>query len=323
MTKREDFIAALERREPEGAVPLWELEFHIWNKAAKKDLVLGQEFEQLSTFEKERAIYQNAEVFVSVSEKYHFAGLTLPSMYWEIGNGIPAYYWLPDEWRYRQAKVLHNLSPELMLVANCIGILGTPMGEEYVEFAYRLYDAPDDIEQQAKKILQEGIISAQKFHDHGVEIGLTTSDLADNLRTYMNPRQLDRFVWPYLHQWNEELQKLGMYTILHSDGNLMSCLNHIVDSGVNCLQAIDPTAGMNIFEIKKAVGDKLCLAGNIDCRILLSENPEIVYEETKNLLVQCKEGGGFILGASNAVQQEVPIENYDAMIQAWRDYGEY
>jgi hypothetical protein len=30
-----------------------------------------------------------------------------------------------------------------------------------------------------------------------------------------------------------------------------------------------------------------------------------------------------VLGASNAVQPEVPMENYHAMIQAWKDFGPY
>ena len=33
--------------------------------------------------------------------------------------------------------------------------------------------------------------------------------------------------------------------------------------------------------------------------------------------------GGFVLGASNAVQLEVPKENYLAMIQAWEEHGHY
>ena len=51
--------------------------------------------------------------------------------------------------------------------------------------------------------------------------------------------------------------------------------------------------------------------------------PDDVYAATRDVLVACKAGGGLVLGASNAVQPEVPIANYRAMIEAWRDYGEY
>jgi hypothetical protein len=51
--------------------------------------------------------------------------------------------------------------------------------------------------------------------------------------------------------------------------------------------------------------------------------PEQVYIATRDLLLDNKAGGGLVLGASNAVQPEVPIGNYWAMIEAWRDYGRY
>jgi uroporphyrinogen decarboxylase len=324
MTKRDDLIAALHNRQPDGNVPVWELEFHLWDAVSGKHLLVGAEFASLTEREKERAVYSNAEIYVSVCEKLHFAALTLPSMYWEIGPGYPAYYWLPEEWRDRQTLAVRRMAPaDLMLVANCSALLGIPMGEEYVPFAYRLFDAPDEIQETAEAKLSEGIESAARFFDLGVEIGLSTSDLADNHSTYMNPGQLDRYVWPYLARWAEALKEMGMISILHSDGNLSACLDQIADSGVNCLQAIDPTAGMELLTVKEKVGGRICLSGNVDCRLLVASAPQAVYESTAALLQSCKQGGGFILGAANAVQSAVPLENYLALIQAWKDFGPY
>ena len=50
---------------------------------------------------------------------------------------------------------------------------------------------------------------------------------------------------------------------------------------------------------------------------------EALVAATRDLLVACKGDGGLVLGASNAVQPEVPIANYWAMIEAWQDYGRY
>ncbi len=324
MTKKEDMISALTNCQPAGRVPLWELEFHLWDKFAEKRLVIGEEYQKLTDGEKERAVYDNAEIFISVSERLHFSAITLPSQYWEIGPRSPAYYWMPEEGRDRQAKMLRKLAPpDLMLVANCSALLGIPMREDYVDFAYRLYDAPDEIDDLAEQKLQEGIKAAKRFFELGVEIGLTTSDLADNHSTFMNPRQLDRYVWPYLDRWVDALRKLGMFSILHSDGNLNSCLDRIADLGVDCLQAIDPTARMSMHKVKQTVGRRLCLSGNVDCRLLLGESPADVFDATSDLLNTCKEGGGLILGASNAVQTGVPVENYLALVRAWEINGGY
>jgi uroporphyrinogen decarboxylase len=324
MTRKEDMIEAFSNRQPAGRVPVWELEFHLWDQVSGKRLVIGQEYQGLTEQEKEKALYHNAEIFLSVSEQLHFSAITLPSQYWEISPGAPAYYWMPEEGRDRQALILRNMAPDdLMLVANCSALLGMPMREDYVDFAYRLFDAPNEIDALAKQRLQDGIQDAIRFFDLGVEIGLSTSDLADNHSTFMNPSQLERFVWPYLDRWVEALKELGMFSILHSDGNLRACLDRIADSGVNCLQAIDPTAGMNMLRVKQQVGSRLCLSGNIDCKLLLSESPDSVFEATKELLNTCTGGGGLIVGASNAVQSVVPVENYLAITRAWEKFGGY
>ncbi|RPI82618.1 MAG: hypothetical protein EHM41_17925 [Chloroflexi bacterium] len=324
VTRRDDLLAALNNREPSGKVPLWELEFHIWDKVSNQHLLVGPEFAALTRSEKERALHTNAEIFISVSERLGFSAITLPSQFWEVGPGHPAYYWLPEEWRDQQTRVVRQMAhADLSLVANCSALLGIPMGADYVPFAYKLYDAPDEVQEMAELKLKEGIESAVRFFDLGVEIGLTTSDLADNHSTFMNPHQLDRYVWPYLSKWAEALKSMGMISILHSDGNLKDCLDQIAGSGVNCLQAIDPTAGMDILIVKRQIGERICLCGNVDCSLLVSGTPEAIYQATRNLLESCKQGGGFILGAANAVQTAVPLENYLALVDAWNDYGYY
>lgn len=324
MTKKDDLICALQNEKPPECVPLWELEFHAWNQASNRKLILGGEFQRLNSREKERALHLNAELFLSVSERLHFAALTLPNTYWEIGRGVAAYYWLPEEAIFELARILTKHKPDdIMLVANCSAFLGMPFGEDYIPFSYKLFDSPEEIDRMAQEKLSEGLRLAKRFRDCGVEIGLSTTDLADNHGTYMNPGQLERFVWPYLDSWSQQLYEMGMYTILHSDGNLNACLDIIADSGINALQAIDPTAAMDIFDVKIRIGNKICLCGNLDCAVLVSGTPEEVYAASVRLLNGCKEGGGFVFGSSNAVQQEVRIENYLALIQAWEAYGKY
>ena len=39
--------------------------------------------------------------------------------------------------------------------------------------------------------------------------------------------------------------------------------------------------------------------------------------------MDCKPGGSLVLGCSNATQPQVPIQNYRALIEAWKCYGQY
>ena len=66
MSRKADMLAALQRRQPADRVPLWELEFHIWDQASGKHVILGREFEKLTSAQQEEALHTNAEIILSV-----------------------------------------------------------------------------------------------------------------------------------------------------------------------------------------------------------------------------------------------------------------
>lgn len=317
-------IAALEKRQPAGAVPIWELEFQGWDQASGKHVTLGNEFAALTPAEQERALHANAEIILSVCEEMHFAALSVPTNYWEVAPGAPAYYWLPAEARFRQMEVLARLAPaDLMLVAGTGGVIAMPGAEHYLEFSYKLFDAPEEIDEQAQRTLEHGLEQARRVRDLGIEIAETSSDIADNHGPFFNRPQMERFILPYLRRWATGCRQMGLYTILHSDGNLTPYLEDLATSGLDALQAIDPIAGMDLVQAKQITGGRLCLCGNIDVGLMVLGTPEQIYAQTKERLLTCKAGGGLVLGVSNAVQPDVPMANYRAMIAAWQDYGQY
>jgi uroporphyrinogen decarboxylase len=80
---------------------------------------------------------------------------------------------------------------------------------------------------------------------------------------------------------------------------------------------------MDLAHTKQQVGDRLCLCGNVDCGVLHFGPPEKIRELTRRTLEVGNAGGRFVLGASNAVFQEMTVEHYDAMIEVWRERGGY
>lgn len=321
MNSKRDMLAALEHRPPSGSVPVWEIEFQAWDAASGRHVVLGHEFEALSAAEQERAMYANAEILLSVSREMGFAALTTPNWYWNHAPGQLAYYCMPGDTRLRQLQILRELCPEdLMLVSITGGIIGADYSED---FCCRMVEDPESIDKMARGNLEWAIENAKRVRDCGAEAVVSPSDIADNSGPFFKPEYMERWILPYLKEWSDRIRAMGMYTILHSDGNLTRHLDAIAATGLDALQAIDPTAGMSMRQAKDAVGNRLCLCGNVDCGLLLRGRPENVYDATRNLLETCKGGGGLVLGASNAVQPDVPIENYRAMIAAWKTYGRY
>ena len=312
--------AALERREPAGAVPVWEIEFHAWDAASGQHVVLGRELERLTAAGQDRALHTNAAVMLEVSEALHFAALTGPGAYWEQAPGQLAYYVLPGEARFRQFEILSREAGDLMLVANSGGVIGADYS---IEFCTQLFEAPEEVDEYCRRTLQSGVETAKRFRDLGAGAVFAAADIADNSGPFFNPDQMRRFILPYLNEWAERCKAMGLYTILHTDGQLTAYVDAIADTAVDALQAIDPVAGMDLCETRRIAGERLCLCGNIDCGVLLRGTPESVFAATRSLLLAAKDGGGLVLGASNAVQPEVPLSNYRAMIAAWSEHGGY
>jgi hypothetical protein len=304
------------------AVPLWELEFHLWEEFAGRPVPFGKAFTDLPDSNREKALMDSAEAILEVSDKLHFSAVTIPGGYWETSPGQPAFYWLPDRSRLRLAERLAaSKPPQLLLVANVCGVLSMPDSPRFMEFCTRLLEDPDSVQAEAEEVLARGIEDASKLVDVGVEAVCSPSDIADNRGPFFNPEQMDRFILPCLRRWAAAVRDLGAFPILHTDGNVNSYLDAIAESGVSALQAVDPLAGMDIKKAQEKVGGRIALAGNVDCGLLVSGRPETVFAAAKSLLLSCKSGGKLILGASNAVQRHVPIANYLALTEAWEQYG--
>lgn len=317
MGRKQDLIAAFECQQPAGAVPIWELHFHCWEKFSGRRFISGLDFAPLTAQEQERALRDDAEIIVAVARELGFAGVTIPDPPWDCP------YTLPQKSRLKLAALLRQYDPDFVVVGGAGGVMAMPDAASYADFCYKLLEAPQEIDEIARGTLRAGLEAVKQARDAGVEAVYTASDLADNRGPFFRPNQLDRFVWPYLNEWVARVKEMGLYTIIHTDGNIMPMLDGIAASGIHALQAIDPVAGMDMGEVKRHIGDRVCLCGNVDCGLLVLGPASAVYESTRDILVTCKAGGGLALGASNAVVIETPIEHYRELLHAWRDYGQY
>ncbi len=165
---------------------------------------------------------------------------------------------------------------------------------------------------------------AREVAARGVKIVYTGDDYAGNRGPLMSPKHFQKLFYPGLCRVIGGYKALGLYVIKHTDGNLWRLLDMIVDSGIDCLDPIDPQAGMDLAEVKAKYGQRIALKGNVDCAQLMTfGTPEAVVEATKTALRQGAAGGGFILSSSNSIHSAVKPENYQAMLDTWQAYRQY
>lgn len=165
---------------------------------------------------------------------------------------------------------------------------------------------------------------AKELAVRGVQIVYTGDDYAYNTGPLMSPRHFRRYFYPGLCRVMGGFKELGLFAIKHTDGNLWPIIDMIVDSGIDCLDPIDPQAGMELAAVKARFGDRVALKGNVDCaQTLTFGTPEEVVGETREALRRGAAGGGYILSSSNSIHSAVKPENYLAMLQALAEHGTY
>lgn len=140
-------------------------------------------------------------------------------------------------------------------------------------------------------------------------------DLAYTQGPMVSPGLLRAHILPWYRQIAARCHARGRMFFFHSDGDLTTLMEDLIDLGVDALHPIDPTA-MDIREVKRRWGDRLCLFGNVDTELLRSGSVAEVGARARELLQQLAPGGGYGLGSGNSVPSWARLENYHAMRQA-------
>jgi len=76
---------------------------------------------------------------------------------------------------------------------------------------------------------------------------------------------------------------------------------------------------LDIAAAKQAVGDKICLIGNLDpISVLLNGTAERVRTEAQRIMKAGRQNGGYIFNTGEMVPRDVPVENMETMLEAAR-----
>jgi uroporphyrinogen decarboxylase len=116
---------------------------------------------------------------------------------------------------------------------------------------------------------------------------------------------------------------MGFYTIKHTDGNIMPVLDSLLESNPHALHSLDPQGGVDIAEVKRICGNKVCLIGNVNCGLLQNGSEKEVVASAQYALKHGMPGGGYIFSTSNCVYTGMPLTRYELMLDVWRKEGIY
>lgn len=173
---------------------------------------------------------------------------------------------------------------------------------------------PRLVEALADRVLEHLIEQSKQLVKCGVDMIMIAGDIAMQETMMLSPQMWRKYFKPRLRTWLEEARGEGdAYFMFHSDGNMVSVIDDLVEVGFDVIDPIQPEC-MDVVEVKRRFGSQVCLRGTISCqRTLPFGTPDDVADEVRQRISCCGLDGGLILSPSNTVQPDVPVENILAL----------
>ncbi len=189
-------------------------------------------------------------------------------------------------------------------------------------FARALKNDPKLIEERFRFCTDFVLTVFRAYSDCGAKIFLEGGDIAHKGGPMMNPKYFNKYLLPRYQEVSEAIHDWGGKYILHTDGDITSQLDFIVESGFDGLQCLEPP-WVDPYLIKKKVGDKLCLSGNIDTkRILVDATKKEVEKAVEIAIDALGKGGGAMISPAN-FHPGMSVEHLRWMIEAANKLGVY
>lgn len=186
------------------------------------------------------------------------------------------------------------------------------------------YDNPLLVDELVKISIEHFIEVIKIAARMGADIIVFGDDYAYNTGLIMSPKDFKRFILPGFSSLVKEVKKQGLYSLKHTDGNIIQVIDMIISTGIDAIHPIDPSAGMDIVRINKKYSDRIVVCGNVDCGYILSSaTTNEVKKYTKDLIRKVSPGGRHIISSSNSIHSSVKAENYMAMLGTVKEYGRY
>jgi uroporphyrinogen decarboxylase len=316
MEPRERFIAALERRPIAGRVPHFELVFFLTMEAFGRVHPSHRDYSQwLQMTERERFLHRvdMAETYIKTAERFEHSAIFLhPNP-----NTIDELTWLVQ-------LIQERVGSRYFLMVHGDATYSIPDGERMVDFAFRLKDEPQAVRAEAARMVERALCRAERIAKIGGIDGFALcADYCFNTGPFLSPNQFSEFVTPYLARLIEGYRDRGFYTIKHTDGNIMPILDQLIDAHPHALHSLDPQAGIDIATVKRGVGDRVCLIGNVNCGMLDTGTDEEVVESARYALRHGMPNGGYIFSTSNCIYTGMRLSRYELMLDVWRREGDY
>jgi len=147
-------------------------------------------------------------------------------------------------------------------------------------------------------------------------------DVAYRRGMFFAPKYWREVYKPQVRRIVEVARAAGLKTVYHGCGNASVIYPDLIEIGVNAYNPLEAKADLDVVTLKCQYGNQLAFDGNIDVRVLATNDRSQVRREVLRKL-NAAQGGGYILQSDHSIPDNVAPDTYDYVVQLAREYGKY
>ena len=131
-------------------------------------------------------------------------------------------------------------------------------------------------------------------------------DMGFKEKPFMSPAMYGDIVQPGHARLFDYAHSKGCKVVVHSCGYVEPLVPGLIEAGMDCLQAMEVKAGMDLPKLAARFGDRISFCGGIDIRVVASNDRAAIDEELDRKIRPVLEmGSGYILHSDHSIPPEV------------------
>ncbi len=220
-------------------------------------------------------------------------------------------------------KKIHPDFPVYGSVCEAHEMLWRIVGSENV--MYWIGEEPERLGAQIQRIgdFCVGLAQAQIEAAGGLLDGMVVwGDVAYRKCMLFSPVYWRRWFKPVVKRLVDVSHAAGLPVIYHGCGNARKIFEDFIECGIDAYNPLEAKAGLDVAELRKALGHRLAFCGNMDVLLWAEGSLDRIRAEVLRKL-EAARGGGFIFQSDHSVPSNISAERYEFVLNLVREYGRY
>ncbi|HVO70847.1 MAG TPA: uroporphyrinogen decarboxylase family protein [Aggregatilineaceae bacterium] len=187
------------------------------------------------------------------------------------------------------------------------------------ELLVDMSEDPAYVEALFDRIVEIQLALVRRYLALGVDGGYFGDDYGAQKGLLFSPRMWRQYIKPRLSRLFAPFKESDLPILLHSDGQIQPILPDLIEIGVTALNPVQPEV-LDHRWLHESFGGKLAFYGGISTQTVL---PHGTPDDVQNAVADCvrdlaPDGTGLLLAPSHRLMSDIPLENVEAMLAAFR-----